>query len=213
MSSNRNNSPKGNSNVKRSSLISIKGKEKSSTTVHPTSEVVKGKEPKKVQPDSVRERETHEKEKSSLKVIGIVPDRGKDDLGASNIESNKHPFLKILDDVGKPSTSSHAEFQGSRITNPHEKSESQLGVQMSHNKPRQRKTKKNKINMTNDSNKPDANLCRGDSKLVRGNLSNPGRGEGSLGRNESTYKNKKNIILPIKKDISNHLDWKGKKGR
>ena len=135
-SSNGENSPKGNSKVERSSLISIKSKG-SSTIVHPTSEVVKGKEPKKVQTDSVRERETHEKEKSSLKVIGIVPDRGKDDLGASNIESNKHPFLKILDDVGKPSTSSHAEFQGSRITNPHEKSESQLGVQMSHNKPKQ----------------------------------------------------------------------------
>ena len=58
-SSNGNNSPKGNSNVKRSSLISIKGKERSSTTVHPTSEVVKGKEPKKVQTDSVREREKH----------------------------------------------------------------------------------------------------------------------------------------------------------
>ena len=191
-SSKRNNSPKGNSNVKRSSLISIKGKEKSSTTVHPTSEVVKGKEPKKVQPDSVRERETHEREKSSLKVIGIVPDRGKDDLGASNIESNKHPFLKILDDVGKPSTSSHAEFQGSRITNPHEKSESQLGVQMSHNKPKQRKTKKNKINMTNDSNKPDANLGRGGGNISVGSLGkNKPTNEIGKSVNPGTYKNKK----------------------
>ena len=148
-SSNGNNSPKGNSNVKRSSLISIKGKERSSTTVHPTSEVVKGKEPKKVQPDSVRERETHEKEKSGLKVIGIVPDRGKDDesvkvqdLGASDIERQKHPFMKILENVGIASTSSHAESQGSRITNPNEKSESQLGSRCLTTSPSREKQRK-----------------------------------------------------------------------
>ena len=173
-SSNGNNSPKSNSKFKRSSLISIGSRKRSSSTVHPTSEVVRGKEPKEVQPDSVRERETHEKEKSGLKVIGIVPDRGKDeqsvevqDLGASNIES-KHPFWKILENVGKASTCSPAKSQGSHITNPHEKPETQHGVQMSHNKPRQRKTKKNKTNMTNDSNKPNANLCRGGTlELVR----------------------------------------------
>ena len=77
----------------RSSLISIGSRERSSTTVHPASEVVKGKEENEVQPDSVKERETHEKEKSSLKVIGIIPDRGKE---INNVESdNTPPFLSV----------------------------------------------------------------------------------------------------------------------
>ena len=64
--------------------------------------------------------------------------------------------------------------------------------------------------MTNDSNKPDANLCRGGGNISVGSLSkNKPTNEVGKSVNPGTYKNKKSIILPIKKDISNHLDWKG----
>ena len=99
-SSNGNNSPKSNSKVERSSLSIYIGSSNSKNTVESNKE---GSSP--------------------------VFDRGKDDesvkvqdLGASNIQMKKHPFMKILDNVGKASTSSHAESQGPRITNPNEKS-------------------------------------------------------------------------------------------
>ena len=113
-------------------------------------------------------RESRNSVESNKETSNPVFERGKDeqsvevqDLGASNIESNKHPFMKILEDVGKASTSSHAESQGSRITftNPNENPETQLGVQMSHNKSHQRKTKK-----------PCAHLCKGKGNISVGSL-------------------------------------------
>ena len=146
--------------LERSSLNIIIGSgEGPSTRVPPSSEVDRGKESHGIQPESDREKKTDEKEKSGLKVIGIVPDRGKDeqsvevqDLGASNVES-KHPFWKILEDVGKAGTCPPAESQGSHITNPHEKPETQLGVQISHNKPKQKKTLRKTLRKTKHNKK------------------------------------------------------------